>query len=76
LFYEDIFKIEGKDIRYTLRWNPVRVRENNDSRKSKRCSGERIFNKKNIYFHEHKRSKIETVIKDVRKKIIQLKIDK
>ena len=39
-------------------------------------SVERLVEKKNIYLREHKRARIATAIKDVRKKIIQLKIDK
>jgi len=76
LFDEDIFEVEDKDIRYILRRNPFRVKEINESRKSKRKSVERLVEKKNIYLREHKRARIATAIKDVRKKIIQLKIDK
>ena len=76
LFDEDIFEVKDEDIRYILRRNPVRVAEINESRKSKRRSVERLVDKKNIYLREHKRAKIETAIKDVRQKIIQLKIDK
>ena len=75
LFDEDIFEVEDKDIRYVLRRNPFRVAEINESRKSKRRSVERLVEKKNIYLREHKRAKVETAIKDVKKKIIQLKID-
>lgn len=75
LFDEDIFEVEDKDIRYILRRNPFRVAEINESRKSKRKGVERLVEKKNIYLREHKRAKVETAIKDVRKKIIQLKID-
>ena len=76
LFDEDIFEVEDKDIRYILRRNPFRVAEINESRISKRRSVERLVDKKNIYLREHKRAKVETAIKDVREKIIQLKIDK
>lgn len=76
LFDEDIFEVEDNDIRYILRRNPVRVDEINESRMSKRKSVEKLLKKKNIYLHEHKRAKVETAIKDVNKKIVQLKIDK
>jgi len=75
LFDEDVFEVEDNDIRYILRRNPVRVEEINDSRMSKRKSVEKLVKKKNIYLHEHKRAKVETAIKDVNKKIVQLKID-
>jgi hypothetical protein len=76
LFDEDVFEVEDNDIRYILRRNPVRVEEINDSRMSKRKSVEKLLKKKNIYLHEHKKAKVETAIKDVNKKIVQLKIDK
>jgi len=76
LFDEDLFEIEDKGIRYILRRNPVRVNEINESRISKRKSVEKLLKKKNVYLLEHKRSKIETAIKVVNKKIAQLKIDK
>jgi transposase len=76
LFDEDVFEVEDNDIRYILRRNPVRVKEINESRMSKRKSVEKLVKKKNIYLHEHKRAKVETAIKDVNKKIVQLKIDK
>ena len=76
LFDEDVFEVEDNDIRYILRRNPVRVEEINNSRMSKRKSVEKLLKKKNIYLHEHKRAKVETAIKDVNKKIVQLKIDK
>ena len=76
LFDEDVFEVEDNDIRYILRRNPVRVEEINESRMSKRKSVEKLLKKKNIYLHEHKKAKVETAIKDVNKKIVQLKIDK
>jgi transposase len=76
LFDEDVFEVEDNDIRYILRRNPVRVEEINESRISKRKSVEKLLKKKNVYLLEHKRSKVETAIKAVNKKIAQLKIDK
>jgi transposase len=76
LFDEDVFEVEDNDIRYILRRNPVRVEEIDESRMSKRKSVEKLLKKKNIYLHEHKKAKVETAIKDVNKKIVQLKIDK
>ncbi len=76
LFDEDVFEVEDNDIRYILRRNPVRVEEINESRMSKRKSVEKLLKKKNIYLFEHKKAKVETAIKDVNKKIVQLKIDK
>lgn len=76
LFDEDVFEVEDHDIRYILRRNPVRVHEIHESRISKRTSVEKLVKKKNIYLYEHKRAKVETAIKDVNKKIVQLKIHK
>jgi len=76
LFDEDVFEVEDDGIRYILRRNPVRVEEINESRMSKRKRVEELLKKKNIYLREHPRAKVETAIKDVNKKIVQLKIDK
>jgi transposase len=76
LFDEDLFEVEDNDIRYILRRNPFRVEQINESRMSKRRSVEKLLKKKNIYLREHTRAKVETAIKGVNKKIIQLKIDK
>jgi len=76
LFDEDLFEVENNAIRYILRRNPLRVKEIDESRISKRNSIERLLKKKNIYLREHARAKEETAIKDVNKKIVQLKIDK
>lgn len=76
LFDEDVFEVEDNDIRYILRRNPFRVEEINESRISKRRSVEKLLKKKNLYLLEHARAKVETAIKDVNKKIVQLKIDK
>lgn len=76
LFDEDICEVENNGIRYILRRNPIRVDEINRSRISKRKSVEKLLKKKNIYLCEHKRAKVEVAIKDVKKKIVQLKIDK
>jgi transposase len=75
-FDEDLFEIEDNDIRYILRRNPFRVEQINESRMSKRKSVEKLLKKKNIYLREHARAKVETAIKDINKKIAQLKIDK
>ena len=76
LFDEDVFEVEDNDIRYMLRRNPLRVEEINESRISKRKSVEKLLKKKNIYLREHAGAKDETAVKDVNKKIVQLKIDK
>ncbi|MFQ5493740.1 MAG: IS1634 family transposase, partial [Candidatus Dojkabacteria bacterium] len=76
LFDEEVFEVEDDGIRYILRRNPVRVEEINESRISKRKSVEKLLKKKNIYLRKHARAKVETAIKDVNKKIVQLKIDK
>jgi len=54
----------------------VRVEQINESRISKRNSVEKLLEKKNTYLREHARAKVEVAIKDIHKKIVQLKIDK
>jgi len=76
LFDEDICEVADDGIRYILRRNSVRVKEINESRRSKHNSVEQLVNKKNRYLGEHARAKVETAIKDVTKKIVQLKLDK
>ena len=76
LFDEDICEVEDDGIRYILRRNSVRVKEINESRRSKRNSVEKLVKKKNIYLCEHARAKVATAITDVNKKIVQLNIDK
>jgi transposase len=76
LFDEDLFEVEDKDIRYILRRNAFRVEQINESRISKCMSVEKLLKKKNIYLREHARAKLGTAIKDVNKKIVQLKINK
>lgn len=76
LFDEDLCEVEDDSIRYILRRNPLRVEEISKSRESKRSSVETVVAKKNKYLREHPRAKVVTAIKDVRKKIVQLKIDK
>jgi transposase len=76
LFDEDVCEVEHKGIRYILRRNPVRVGEINKSRISKRHRVEKFLEKKNIYLREHQRAKVATAIKDVNKKIVQLRVDK
>ena len=75
LFDEDVCEVEDNGIRYILRRNPFRVEEINASRTSKRNSVEKLLKGKNLYLREHKRAKVATAIKDVRKKIEKLKID-
>jgi hypothetical protein len=76
LFDEDVCEVQDDGIRYILRRNPVRVEEIHESRMSKKNRVEGLVKKKNIYLREHGRAKVETAIKDVNKKIVQLKIDK
>lgn len=76
LFDEDICEVADDGIRYILRRNSVRVKEINESRLSKHKSVEKFVKKKNSYLCEHARAKLETAIKDVNKKIVQLNIDK
>ena len=76
LFDKVVCEVEDHGTRYILRRNPVRVEEINHSRISKCHRVAKLLEKKNRYLREHKRAKLETAIKDVTNKIVQLKIDK
>ncbi len=76
LFDEHICEVEYEEVRYILRRNPVRSDEIKETRISKHQSVESFVKEKNKYLHEHKRSKVETAIKDVVRKTVKLKIDK
>lgn len=76
LFDADIGEVEDKGLRYIFRRNPLRVEEIKASRMAKLRSVEKFVRQKNGYLCEHGKAKVETAIKDVSKKIDQLKIDK
>jgi transposase len=76
LFDEDVCEVENNGVRYILRKNPVRAEEIAQMRLSKHQCIEKFLEKKNLYLGDHPRAKIEVAMKDVKKKIECLKLDK
>jgi transposase len=75
LFDNPICEIDDGPIRYVFRRNPIRCREIQENRKSKKFSIEHLVEEQNKYLQNHPRAKEETSLKAVTKKIEKLKID-
>jgi len=76
LFEKDICEVEYDDVRYILRYNPVRAEEISFTRKEKKGAVERLAEKKNEYLQAHPRAKVEKAQEAIYSKIKQLKIEK
>ena len=76
LFDKDICEVEDDGVRYILRRNPIRAEELDKSRLSKRRKIEQLTEQKNLYLKEHLRAKVDTGMKEITKKVGQLKVDK
>ncbi len=74
LFEKEVCEVEQEGVRYILRRNPQRAEEMACTRKEKKESIKRSCQKKNIYLSEHPRAKVETAVKEVRKRLERLKI--
>jgi hypothetical protein len=74
LFDRDIAEVAHKGLRYILRRNPVRVEEIRTNRMAKLTSLEALVSEKNRYLREHARARVATALRDVSKKMNQLKI--
>jgi hypothetical protein len=74
LFDRDIAEVAHKGLRYILRRNPVRVEEIRTNRMAKLTSLEALVDEKNGYLREHARARVGTALRDVGKKMNQLKI--
>ena len=74
LFDQDIVEVAHRGLRYILRRNPVRVEEIRTNRMAKLTSLESLVSQKNGYLGEHARARVATALKDVGKKLNQLKI--
>ena len=74
LFDQDIAEVAHRGLRYILRRNPVRVEEIRTNRMAKLTSLEALVREKNGYPGEHARARAATALKDVGKKLNQLKI--
>ena len=74
LFSEDLFEIEFENIRYVLRRNPVRVKELEETRRSKIEKVELFVEEKNCYLAEHPRAVESVAVRKVEELIRKLKI--
>ena len=74
LFDQDIAEVAHKGLRYILRRNPVRVEEIRTNRMAKLASLEALVREKNGYLREHAKANVATALRDVGKKMNQLKI--
>jgi transposase len=75
LFDDAVCEILDGSIRYILRRNPVRAREIQESRESKKRSIELLVKKQNQYLQEHPRAKEAIACKRVTEKIKKLEAD-
>jgi transposase len=74
MFDKKLREIEHEGVRYILRKNPYRAKEVRQNRKERKAKVVNLLIKKNQYLHEHKRAKVETAIKEINKKIGNLKL--
>jgi transposase len=72
LFDKILIEVEDNGVRYILKRNPVRVKEIENSRASKRASIENFISKQNAYLNEHPRAQVEVALKKVKAKIERL----
>ena len=74
LFDQDIAEVTHRDIRYIVRRNPIRAEEIRANRRAKRERTEALVRKKNTYLSHHPRASDKVALRDVEKKLAQLKI--
>jgi hypothetical protein len=74
MFDKKLREIEHEGVRYILRKNPYRAKEVRQNRKERKAKVVNLLIKKNQYLLEHKRAKVETAIKEIKKKIGNLKL--
>lgn len=74
-FDVNLHEVKSENIRYIMKRNPVRAKEIQNNRESKKQAINTLCTKKNIYLSAHPRSKPETAIKEVNQKIKSLKIE-
>lgn len=74
LFDSEIKEIEHEGVRYILKRNPLRADELRLNREGKKARIEKLLAVKNEYLRDHKRAKPETAIKNITKRINQLKV--
>lgn len=76
LFDDELVEVEGGDIRYILRRNPVREQEIRANRGDKIRRVEEFLKKLNVRLDGHPLAKEATALKDLQKKIDGLKLTK
>lgn len=76
LFDEKLKEVIESDSRYILRCNPIRRDEIRETRDSKIKRLKEFVEDKTNYYNTHYRAKKETLIKDIDKKISDLKLTK
>jgi hypothetical protein len=76
IFDETVSEIVEGNIRYILRRNPIRAKEQKDIKKQKKTIIEEYAKEQNEYLTSHKRAKVKTAIKRIQIKINKLKTDK
>lgn len=74
LFTEELCEVEYNDIRYVLRKNPVRAREQQETRNSKISKVEALVLEKNQYLAGHPRAQSSVAKRNVNELIAKLKI--
>ena len=74
LFTKELCEVEYNDIRYVLRKNPVRAREQQETRNSKMGKVKSLILEKNQYLADHLRAKPSVAKRNVNELIAKLKI--
>jgi len=75
LFEEKLAEVTDDGVRYILRRNPERARELASSREAKLAKVRILLNQKNLYLAGHPRARVAIAVRDIQKKIEQLKIE-
>lgn len=74
LFDDELVEVEDGDVRYILRRNPMRVAEIKANRDDKIRKVTKLCATLNIKLEDHPRSREKTALKDLEKRIEQLKL--
>jgi transposase len=75
LFEEKLAEVTDDGVRYILRRNPERAREVAGSREAKLARVRILLNQKSLHLAGHPRASVAVAIRDIQKKIEQLKIE-
>lgn len=75
LFDDPVCEVTDDSIRYIFRRNPIRAKEIQENRASKKYSIERLIEDQNKYLQEHRGAKETTALKRITEKINKLDVD-